>query len=154
MTARFPIGTQPNCPQVQESFVHRVRDTWMTKYGFTFEVVSGGKKKKSTAVAKARAKKRSIKFPKLGKKKPLVVIDSKLSEQFVARYKTLDNILYHPKRELVVAIQNILATESVARCMEALFRKTDDIGGAIDWLSTTPYPLPPPPPAFGFVFSG
>ena len=51
-----------------------------------------------------------------------------------ARYETLDNVSVDPNdddRRTVGACQNIMADESVARCMEALVRREKDVSGGV-----------------------
>jgi hypothetical protein len=57
-----------------------------------------------------------------------------------ARYGTLDDVSIDPDdddRRMVGACQNIMAGESVARCMEALVRREKDVPEAITWLGRT-----------------
>jgi hypothetical protein len=60
-----------------------------------------------------------------------------LSPEFRRIYPTFDNIHTELKRCLVEILQDDMPRETVARCMEALFRGKDDLDEAKEWLSRT-----------------
>jgi hypothetical protein len=70
---------------------------------------------------------------------PLFVegFDPDLSPDFRRIYPTFDNIHTEPKRVLVRLLLNDMPRETVARCMEALFRGENDLDEAKEWLSRT-----------------
>jgi hypothetical protein len=63
--------------------------------------------------------------------------DPDLSPEFRRIYPTFDNIHTELKRCLVEILQDDMPRETVARCMEALFRGKDDLDEAKEWLSRT-----------------
>jgi hypothetical protein len=63
--------------------------------------------------------------------------DPDLSPEFRRIYPTFDNIHTEMKRFLVEILQDEMPRETVARCMEALFRGKDDLDEAKEWLSRT-----------------
>jgi hypothetical protein len=63
--------------------------------------------------------------------------DPDLSPEFKRIYPTFDNIHTEMKRFLVEILLDDMPRETVARCMEALFRGEDDLDEAKEWLSRT-----------------
>jgi hypothetical protein len=116
-----------------EAVLVRIRETWAAAdYGFTFGPVAPAARQPpplppGTSQDQADVLERDRRY--------LADLEAHLPTSF-ARFRTLDDVRIEDKRKMVVAIQNILPDESVARCMEALFREKD-VPEAITWLGQT-----------------
>jgi hypothetical protein len=116
-----------------EAVLVRIRETWAkADYGFTFGPVAPAARQPpppppGTSPNTAAILEHDWRF--------LADVEAHLPTSF-AKYRTLDDVRIEDKRKMVVATQNILPDESVARCMEALFRKKD-VPEAITWLGQT-----------------
>jgi len=69
--------------------------------------------------------------------KPLFAEGQEIKLTWFERYTSLDKIYTKPKRKMTERILKDLPHESVARCMEALFRCENDVDEAQAWLRQT-----------------
>jgi hypothetical protein len=84
--------------------------------------------------------KKSVRFADGNVAPPPLFADGKephLSPYFERVYKSLDKIYTASKRKMTEQIMKDLPHESVARCMEALWRYNDDVDSAEAWLRLT-----------------
>ena len=103
--------------------VHRiaahVRNTWISKYGLTFG---------PPPLPLARFASGNV-HPT-----PLFNEGQEVKLAHFDIYASFDDIYTPEKRKMVENVLTTLANESVARCMEALFRSDNDVGKAVAWL--------------------
>jgi hypothetical protein len=108
-------GLQANyLPQLQ-----RVREAWTDTYGLTF----GPPPLPPPTPAKRETER-------------VALLDQDLPADLAA-WTTLDDLPTVELRYVVAHVQSLLDRESVARCVQALWRYNGDPRGAIDWLRRT-----------------
>jgi hypothetical protein len=111
----------------------RVRTTWAeAEYGFTFGPVAPAAQQPpppppGTSQEDAAVLERDRRY--------LADLEAHLPTSF-AKYRALGDVRIEDKRKMVVAIQNILPDESVARCFGGFVQKKD-VPEAITWLGQT-----------------
>lgn len=121
---------EPPLTRQHEALLVRVRTTWANAdYGFTFGPVAPTPRQPPPPPPDASPE--EIVFLE-GERKRLADLNAYLPTYY-AKWQTLDDVRPDDLRKMVVAIQNILPDESVARCMEAIMR-AKDIPGAFTWL--------------------
>jgi len=126
---RLHLATEP---QTLEHYllVRRVRATWCEAYDFTFGTISPPPPPPSGSPPPFHAEREK-------ERKRVDDLERHLRISF-RRYRTLDDVIPLERRDKVRSVQNILPGESVARCMEALWRTHgEDICEAITWLGET-----------------
>jgi len=97
------------------TFAARIRNTWTTKYGLTF------------GAAPQLADFAGGNIPPT----PLFADGEDVNLNHFEIYTSLEGIHTPEKRRIVEKVLTTLAKESIAHCMEALFRSDDDIDPAL-----------------------
>jgi hypothetical protein len=128
--------TMPLTPE-DRALIERIFDTWTEAgYGFTFEPDAPAPRQPPPPPPGASLEEAALHERDCHR---VADYDAYMPTLF-ARYETLDDVSVDPDdddRKMVVACQNIMAGESVARCMEALVRREKDVPEAITWFGRT-----------------
>lgn len=116
-------GTQLQfLPQLQQ-----IRETWTAKYGYTFG---------PGALEPTPPPPPPPPTPTERETERVDLLDRVLPADLAA-WTTLDDLPTVELRNAVAHVQFIMGRESVARCVQALWRYNGDPRGAIDWLGRT-----------------